>query len=107
MMPKPTDREKKICPYAATHTEESPRADQDGVNRASRPAEAPGRVRAMPTMMRNMTTSSGISTTLSLPMPFCTPSISTTSSTSHAMAVAMNTGQMKSKPIVTCSETFM
>ena len=43
--------------------------------------ETPGSVTAMTTMMRNMTTSSGRSTRLSLPMPFCTPIISTISST--------------------------
>src|SRR5690606_20521666 len=37
MMPKPTDREKKICPYACTHPVLSVMADQSGEKKALRP----------------------------------------------------------------------
>ncbi|SUA30779.1 Uncharacterised protein [Neisseria meningitidis] len=48
-------KRKEICPYAATQTLESASFDQSGVNNASKPFAAPGRVSEMPTIIKNIT----------------------------------------------------
>ncbi len=72
-MPKQMESEKKICPYAATQTLESASFDQSGVNNASKPFAAPGSVSEMPTIIKNITKSSGIKNDEARATPFCTP----------------------------------
>ncbi len=86
MMPKPTESEKKIWPYAAIHTDESVSAPQSGVNRASRPAPDPSRNSARMTTAMNRSTSTGTKNCDVAPMPFCTPKARIAMTTIHVIS---------------------
>lgn len=91
MMPKPTDRLKKICPNALTHTEVSPSADHFGSKSASSPVAAPGRVRATTTRVTKATTSTGTKITAVRPIPPCTPAASTARAITHRTTIGTST----------------
>ncbi len=97
-MPKQMESEKKICPYAATQTLESASFDQSGVNNASKPFAAPGRVSEMPTIIKNITKSSGIKNDEARATPFCTPNAIMAAVKTHTPAKGPATLPTKSKP---------
>ena len=92
MMPKPTDKEKKICPYAAIHTLESFSASQLGVKKAFKPSVAPSKNKERTTRTANRTTRTGTNTTVSLPMPLLTFSARTTIENSHTPIITNRMG---------------
>lgn len=96
-MPKQMESEKKICPYAATQTLESASFDQSGVNNASKPFAAPGSVSEMPTIIKNITKSSGIKNDEARATPFCTPKAIMAAVKTHTPA-KVATLPTKSKP---------
>lgn len=98
MMPKQMESEKKIWPYAATQTFGSAKRLQSGVNKASKPFAAPGRVSAMPTMMTNITTNKGMKNVDAPATPFCTPKAIIASVNTHTAISGPATLPTKSKP---------
>ena len=91
MMPKPTDREKKIWPKAAIHTRWSPSADQLGVNSSLSPSVAPGSSRARTTSTMNMTTSSGRKILFAFSTPLLTPRAMVNRPKTHTSSSGMTT----------------
>ena len=70
MMPKPIDSEKKIWPYAATHTLGRASAAQSGREQGVEARRAaPSRNSACTTRTAKATTSTGMKTTEVAPMP--------------------------------------
>lgn len=96
MMPKATDSEKKMCPYADAQTPGSASASQFGVKKALRPSIAPGRNSACTTRTANMSVSSGIRIMFALPMPRFTPSAMMPITTTHTPISGMPTPGTKS-----------
>lgn len=97
MMPKPTDREKKIWLTADIQTLGWVRALQSGVKIASSPVSAPGRVREIATMRAKADTSRGMKTAESSPMPLSTPEAMIAMTTIQTMMRGMATPGTKSK----------
>ncbi len=106
MMPKPTDREKKICPYACTHTVLSVMADQSGEKKALRPSSEPGRVSALITRATNSTTSRGMKILLARSMPRRTPAASTPSVMIQTAMSGIRTGPTYESPPLGASVTW-
>ena len=97
MMPKPTDRLKKIWPTAEIHTLVSFSAAQSGVKKALRPLPAPSRVREMTTSAMKATTSAGMKMTAVRPMPAWTPIASTPIVTTQKRTIVSVISGTKSK----------
>lgn len=97
MIPNPIDREKKIWPYAAIHTELSPSLSHFGLNRASRPADAPSRNSERTTSTAKRTTSTGTKTVVIRPMPDETSNTSVRTVMTHTSTSTAAIGQTTSK----------
>ena len=103
MMPKATDREKKMWPKAAAHTPGFFSASQFGVKKAFRPSIAPGRNTAWITRITNMTTSSGRKIAFAREMPLFTPATMITIATTQTASIGKKTPETKSKDSPTWS----
>src|SRR5699024_5264536 len=69
----------------------SSRAAQFGVNKASKPLNAPSSVKAIPTKTRNMTTKIGMPIAEAIPIPRRTPSPNTISTATQIASIGQKT----------------
>ena len=98
MMPKPTESEKKIWPYAAIHTPGSDSTPQLGVKKVLRPSRAPSRNSERITRATNRTTRSGMKNNAVRPMPFWTPAMRIPSVTTQTTTSTIVISGTKSRP---------